>query len=92
MRSVSVVAFVFVLPHAVVAVFHAPLVIGDGLIPGGRQVFTQLAGFPASPSGGGSNRLPRLIVDGVEVVHIEAPSRIAELTEHIIRLAPDWIP
>ena len=69
-----------------------PLVIGDGLIPGGRQVFTQLAGFPASPSGGGSNRLPRLIVDGVEVVHIEAPSRIAELTEHIIRLAPDWIP
>ncbi len=27
MRSVSVVVFVFVLPHAVVAVFHAPLVV-----------------------------------------------------------------
>ena len=66
--------------------------LGDGLILSGRQVFTQLTGFPASPHGGGRNRLPRLIVDGIEVVHIEAPGRIAELTEHINRLVPDWIP
>lgn len=67
-------------------------VLGDGLIPGGRQVFTQLTRFPASPQGDGSNGLPRLIVDGIDVVHIEAPGRFAELTGHINRLVPDWIP
>jgi hypothetical protein len=63
---------------------------GDGLIPAGNQVFTQLPGFPISSSGFHPNTINRLIVKNPEVVHDGAPSRTDDLLLQLRLLAPGW--
>jgi hypothetical protein len=63
---------------------------GDGLIPAGDQVFTQLAGFPVSSSATQSNTINRLIVTDPEVVHEGAPSRTDDMLAQLRLLAPGW--
>jgi pimeloyl-ACP methyl ester carboxylesterase len=63
---------------------------GDGLIPAGNQVYTQLPGFPISSSGFHPNTINRLIVKSPEVVHDGAPSRTDDLLFQLRLLAPGW--
>ena len=65
---------------------------GDGLIPAGNQVFTQLPGFPISPDASHPNTINRLIVRNPEVVHDGAPSRTDDLLFQLRLLAPGWFP
>jgi hypothetical protein len=70
-----------------------PTYIGDGLIPAGRQVFTQLSGFPQPSDSSQPNKIPRLINSIDLVVHTGAPSQIADLSKQLRLLAPPgWIP
>lgn len=55
--------------------------IGDGLIPRANQRFTQLAGFP------GIGVAPLVVIDR-EVVHIGAPSQLADLLTQLKLVAP----
>ncbi len=62
-----------------------PLVIGDGLIPAGNQVFTQMSGFYGT-------KIPRLINQTNLVVHTGAPSQTVDLLQQLQVLAPGWFP
>jgi hypothetical protein len=63
---------------------------GDGLIPAGDQVFTQLPGFPIPLSAIQPNTIHRLIVTNPETVHDGAPSRTDDLLLQLRLLAPGW--